>query len=328
MSEPKWMEIARGHLGEAEIAGPKSNPVIAGFYKAVNGANLRDEVPWCAAFVGACLGKAGLPDTDSFMARSYLRYGEKIDTPRLGCIVVFWRGKKSSASGHVAFFLREVGGKIEVLGGNQGDRVSIARYAKSRLLGYRWPTGEAVPEEAGSRAALRTVQERLASPPPKGLGYREVGAIDGIMGSRTRGAILAFRSDNDLSLHEGWTDPEFVNALFITAAPRVIDPARATASNADVRAQGSRTMAGADAVKAASVVGGGATAIGGILGRVKQAGDAASTAAEAGTAFQDVMGVVGSYWWILLLVLFGVGFWYGGKIAWARLEDYRTGKTS
>ncbi len=335
MSEPKWLTIARRHLGEREIAGAKSNPVIAGFYRAVNGANLRDEVPWCAAFVGACLGKAGLPDTDSFMARSYLRYGNKLNKPQVGCIVVVWRGKKTASTGHVAFFLREVGGKIEVLGGNQSDSVSIARYAKSRLLGYRWPSDEAVPAPADAVSAhsLRTIQDQL-----KRLGYREVGRIDGLWGTKTRGAVLAFRADNDLPLNEDWKDAEFIKALFVTASPRTIAPERATADISDLRADGSRVVATADMVKAAGVVttvGAGAagtaketglldqltkagetaaqvtdavTTVGagaagtaketGLLDQLTKAGETAAQVTDAVTPLQSLLGLFASYWWV------------------------------
>jgi hypothetical protein len=37
----------------------------------------------------------------------------------------------------VAFFVRYVGDQVEVLGGNQSDSVSIARYPTDRVLGIR-----------------------------------------------------------------------------------------------------------------------------------------------------------------------------------------------
>jgi hypothetical protein len=35
-----------------------------------------------------------------------------------------------------------------VLGGNQGDAVSISPFSRGRVLGYRWPANEALPEAA------------------------------------------------------------------------------------------------------------------------------------------------------------------------------------
>ncbi|MCB1510794.1 MAG: TIGR02594 family protein, partial [Hyphomicrobiaceae bacterium] len=43
------------------------------------------------------------------------------------------------SSGHVAFLLGETGTDVILLGGNQSNRVTIAAYPKSRLLGLRWP---------------------------------------------------------------------------------------------------------------------------------------------------------------------------------------------
>jgi hypothetical protein len=49
--------------------------------------------------------------------------------------LVFERG----SSGHVGFAIGEDDANFFVLGGNQSDAVTIARIAKSRLLGARWP---------------------------------------------------------------------------------------------------------------------------------------------------------------------------------------------
>jgi hypothetical protein len=54
-------------------------------------------------------------------------------------VAVFWRDSKSSGKGHVGFFVEETSRNVSVLGGNQGEQVSIANQPKARLLGYRWP---------------------------------------------------------------------------------------------------------------------------------------------------------------------------------------------
>jgi uncharacterized protein (TIGR02594 family) len=77
--------------------------------------------------------------TDSAAARSWEKWGKKLSEPKLGALAVFWRGEKSSELGHVGFFVRDSSTEVSVLGGNQGDRVTIADYPKARLLGYRWP---------------------------------------------------------------------------------------------------------------------------------------------------------------------------------------------
>jgi len=96
------------------------------------------ETPWCAAFINAILGEAGYITSRSFMARSFLPWGQKVDVPKLGDVVVFSRGKPPS--GHVAFYLRDYDrNNIIVLGGNQNDEVCRKVYHKSKILGYRRP---------------------------------------------------------------------------------------------------------------------------------------------------------------------------------------------
>lgn len=45
----------------------------------------------------------------------------------------------SPALGHVGFLVEARGNKVLILGGNQGDEVSVAAFPRSRLLGCRWP---------------------------------------------------------------------------------------------------------------------------------------------------------------------------------------------
>jgi hypothetical protein len=56
------------------------------------------------------------------MARSYLNYGKRLLSPKVGCIVVFPRGS-SPVSGHVGFVAEVRGDTLMVLGGNQNDAV-------------------------------------------------------------------------------------------------------------------------------------------------------------------------------------------------------------
>lgn len=144
MALPRWYELARGELGVKEKPGRADNPVIQAFYRDAGHPEVKhDSVPWCAAFVGAMLERAGVKPSGSLAARSYLAWGRKIDHPVPGCVVVFSRGH-SRWEGHVAFFVRDLAGnRIEVLGGNQSDRVSLEAFPKSRVLGYRLPAAQA-----------------------------------------------------------------------------------------------------------------------------------------------------------------------------------------
>jgi len=70
-------------------------------------------------------------------ARSWLKWGKPVSKPLPGDVAVFWRESPSSWKGHVGFYLGEVGGYVVVLGGNQGNKVSVRYYKRSQLLGYR-----------------------------------------------------------------------------------------------------------------------------------------------------------------------------------------------
>lgn len=140
--DPHWLTRARAYVGLAEVPGKKHNATILKWWKAIKAAIVDDETAWCAAFVGGVLEEAGIKSSRSASARSYLTHGSKIEKPAVGCIVVFWRGSKEGWSGHVGFVVgRDQNGNLMVLGGNQGDKVSIKPFGKDRILGYRWPTG-------------------------------------------------------------------------------------------------------------------------------------------------------------------------------------------
>lgn len=140
----RWLDTAYKYLGTKEIKGAKHNPLILKWWAAIRAPFLDDEQPWCAAFVGGVLEECGIRSSRSASARSYLRWGRKIDIPAVGCIVVFWRGSPQSWSGHVGFLVGvDRSGNYMVLGGNQGDTVTIAPFARTRTLGLRWPEGVA-----------------------------------------------------------------------------------------------------------------------------------------------------------------------------------------
>jgi uncharacterized protein (TIGR02594 family) len=135
-----WLRIAFDELllGVREVPGSASNPRIQEYHRTI-GLNEGDDVAWCSSFVGWCLERAGFPSTEKPNARSYLNYG-RVSGPELGAIAVLWRGSATSWQGHVGFVLAASGGAVTLLGGNQGDAVSVATYSAQRLLGCRWPT--------------------------------------------------------------------------------------------------------------------------------------------------------------------------------------------
>ncbi len=139
MAQTAWMDHAWAELGQREIAGTDDNARIMALYRELGDGDIaHDEVAWCAAFVGATLQRGGVASTQSLLARSYLGWGEPLAQGRLGAVAVFSRGGDTT-SGHVAFYLDEDDARVFVLGGNQGDAVTVTAMARDRLLGLRWP---------------------------------------------------------------------------------------------------------------------------------------------------------------------------------------------
>lgn len=132
----KAYHIAMAELGQQEIKGELANPRIIEYHSMTTLASKSDEVSWCSAFVCWCLEKAGIRSTRMANARSYLEWGQEVEAPYEGCIVVLSRGKEPW-QGHVGFFVKMEGDKVFVLGGNQGDKVSVVGFHKSRILSFR-----------------------------------------------------------------------------------------------------------------------------------------------------------------------------------------------
>lgn len=143
MEQPQWLRLAWAEFGVRETAGGASTSAVLSYFRDAGHATIRsDEVAWCAAFAGAMLKRAGVKPSGSLMARSYLAWGARLETPKLGAIAVLTRGS-DPAAGHVGFYLGEAGGRIFLLGGNQSDGVTVGAFEVSRLLGYRWPASSA-----------------------------------------------------------------------------------------------------------------------------------------------------------------------------------------
>lgn len=136
--EAPWLPLAAAELGVKEIMGIKHNPRILKYHEHTTMKATEDEVAWCSAFACYVIESHGMKSTRSAAARSWLNWGEKLDKPYKGCIVVFKRGRKKW-QGHVGFYISENETTIKVLGGNQGNAVSVKSYPKDALLGFRGP---------------------------------------------------------------------------------------------------------------------------------------------------------------------------------------------
>lgn len=134
------LQVAISQLGVKEVTGSENNLTIVKYAKEIGAKWVNDdETPWCAIFMNWVLKEAGFKYSSSALARSFEKYGDATNSPNPGDIVVFWRKNKQSGLGHVGIFL---GLSIDlksvfVLGGNQGNSVSISRYPTSNVLTYR-----------------------------------------------------------------------------------------------------------------------------------------------------------------------------------------------
>lgn len=147
MSAPAWLVEARKYEGVREIPGVNHHPLIVSWWKAIKRGGIKsDEVPWCAAFVGAMLEAVGIVSSRYESARSYLAWGRTLTKPCVGCVVVFAR----AGGGHVGFVVGQTqAGELLVLGGNQGDEVNIRAFSADRVLSYRWPAAVPLPQYFG-----------------------------------------------------------------------------------------------------------------------------------------------------------------------------------
>jgi uncharacterized protein (TIGR02594 family) len=134
-----WITEAKSALGRNEA---RDRSWLMDWLKR-DGRSLGDpgKNPWCGDFVETCI-RMGLPDepllgalnANPYWARNWLLFGQVV-RPVPGAVLIFERG----SGGHVGFAMGQDDTHFFVLGGNQSDAVTIARIAKSRLLGSRWP---------------------------------------------------------------------------------------------------------------------------------------------------------------------------------------------
>jgi uncharacterized protein (TIGR02594 family) len=137
---PKMLLEALKLLGIKETPGDADNPVILEWAKELGGdvaKTYRDDmIPWCGLFVGVVAKRAGwTPPKTPLWARAWAEFGAKAEVPSLGDICVFTR----NGGGHVALYVGEDATHYHILGGNQGDAVTIVRKAKKDCIAVRRP---------------------------------------------------------------------------------------------------------------------------------------------------------------------------------------------
>ena len=138
--ELPWIAEARKYIGQREIKGASHNTLILSWLDKLKAWWKNDEEPWCGVFAAQCLSSSNREIPKNwYRAKEYLNCGTALSTPAYGCIVVFSR----TGGGHVGFVVgKDKYENLMVLGGNQGDAVSIQAFSISRVAGYRWPADE------------------------------------------------------------------------------------------------------------------------------------------------------------------------------------------
>jgi uncharacterized protein (TIGR02594 family) len=151
-----WMNIARGEMGQREIAGSRDNARIVEYHDTTTLSANDDETPWCASFVNWTVEKAGFKGTDSAAAISWANWGDKVSgvgNAREGDVVVL--RNKASGQEHVAFFVKGSSGSVTLLGGNQSNQVKESTYSLSNynVVAVRRPPGAGVGDATAKPAS-------------------------------------------------------------------------------------------------------------------------------------------------------------------------------
>lgn len=150
-AEAPWFDIALEE--ETKHISETDNPdVITKQYFAATSLGPQSKVAaWCAAFVSYCMQKSGSPEAaasipakDSALAITWAGWGQglsvRADEVPQGAVVVLSPSPGTDSSGHVGFCVQflDNGNSIQLLGGNQSDRVQRSNFPASRIHAIRW----------------------------------------------------------------------------------------------------------------------------------------------------------------------------------------------
>jgi uncharacterized protein (TIGR02594 family) len=139
-----WLVEAQKDLGMKELVAGELNANVRAMFKHTRYPPelIGKKTPWCAAAVCAWLERSGHRSPRTARAADFVRYGTEVDLENAqpGDIVVFGKADKDAGgSGHVALLWQRRGELVDVLGGNQSDRVCIAPRPVVRIVAIRRP---------------------------------------------------------------------------------------------------------------------------------------------------------------------------------------------
>lgn len=134
-------DLAQRFVGEVkELQGVQHHPCIQWAHMLCGlGPDQPDEVPWCSAWLNLIAWLLQLPRSKSAAARSWLNVGTVIELKDAypGQDVVVLKRGTNPTQGHVGLFAGQVGDRVHVLGGNQGNTISIAAFPVADVVGVR-----------------------------------------------------------------------------------------------------------------------------------------------------------------------------------------------
>lgn len=156
---PRMIIEALKEFGVLEAPGAANNPRIlawqrelqaAGFGRDYGGFYDADAIPWCGLFMAVIAHRANIerrpprnPPRLYLAALEWASFGVFVPkgAAALGDVLVFKRG----GGGHVGLYVGHDARAFHVLGGNQADKVTISRIARTRLVAARRPAYRAEP---------------------------------------------------------------------------------------------------------------------------------------------------------------------------------------
>lgn len=153
IARPLWLQAGLALVGTREGVGAKDNQTIIDWAKDEGGDIAKeythDSIPWCALFAGHCLTLATLPGTETLWALDFAGKwpSKQLAGPAVGAFAPMLR----NGGGHIIIVVGKAkNGNVVGLGGNQGDAVSLAEFAPSRLnKGFWWPGSVPMPSVVG-----------------------------------------------------------------------------------------------------------------------------------------------------------------------------------
>jgi uncharacterized protein (TIGR02594 family) len=140
---PRHLLKAVELLGIREVVGTKHNPVIMSWAEELSLTQYTaDETPWCGLFMAIIMKRSErITPKNPLWALSWADWGVAVVEPMLGDVLTF----KRNGGGHVGLYVGEDKYFYHVLGGNQGNSVSIVRIDKTRLYKPRRPAYSVTP---------------------------------------------------------------------------------------------------------------------------------------------------------------------------------------